>query len=287
MYFIVSTGRSGTTTIARTLSLLQDCTCLHEPEPALILESSGYRYGTCPESDLRKTLLETRSARLNGSIYCESNQTLALIIPILADVFPPARFIWLMRNGLDVVASAYQKQWYSGHSENHDRYEDCPPIEKAWIDGRIEGDRCGAMSVEEWKTLDRFSKCCWYWNYVNTLIEHDLKTYAPDKFKLLRLENIETDLTDVVSWMGLDVSVVPLPRKHNVAKQQPYHWSEWTADERQTFTSQCGNLMDRYYPEWRTSTGGWKGVKYYSTSSLFAPLRRNYKFVKWANTLLP
>lgn len=245
-----------------------------------------YRYGTIAESELRRILLETRSSRLDGAVYCESNQTLSLIIPILSKVFPQAGFIWLMRNGLDMVASAMQKQWYTGHSEHHDRYEDCPPLQKAWIDGRIEGDHCGDMSAVEWSKLDRFGRCCWYWSYVNRVIEADLKKYAAGSFKLLLLEDLDLKLSELIQWMGLKVAIVPKAKRHNTAMREPYHWTMWTANERATFEHWCGSLMDRFYPTWRIHGGEWKGVEYRTRSGLFARISSNYKFVKRVNASL-
>jgi hypothetical protein len=285
MFFVVSTGRSGSKTTAALLSLISGCICLHEPAPELILESSAYRYGTITEPELRRLLKETRSPYLNGSVYCESNQTLALIIPLLCKVFPQARYIWLMRNGLDMVASAYAKQWYSGHSENHDRYEDCPPIERAWIDGRIEGDRCGDMNRLEWLQLDRFGRCCWYWNYVNRLIETDLERYASNRYELLRLERIDQRLPQVVHWMGLNAVIIPTAKRINVGKRVPYPWLDWTAQERATFEHWCGDLMDRLYPGWRTSGGDWVGVQYSKPSGLHAKIACMHGFVRHMNAL--
>ena len=262
MFFIVSTGRSGTTTIAELLSSVAGCICLHEPEPALILESSAYRYGEIDGRQIISLLRETRPSHLNGRLYCESNQTLSLIIPLLAETFPGARFIWLLRNGLDVVASAMQKQWYSGFSENHARYEDCTPTQKAWIDGRIRGDRCGAMSAAEWAGLDRFAKCCWYWAYVNRLIAHDLNSLAPSAHFLLRLETLPGQLPSLLAWMGLETAELPPIPQQNSAKRPPYHWSKWSGEERRTFEHWCGEQMDAWYPEWRDAAGNWQGVSY-------------------------
>jgi hypothetical protein len=252
MFFIVSTGRSGTQTIARTLSLLPGCVCLHEPSPELILESSQYRYGKIDQIELSNLLRESRQRTVNGCVYCEANQTLSLIIPVLTDVFPEARYIWLIRNGLDVVASAYQKQWYTGHSENHDRYEDCSQLEKAWIDGRIQGDLCGDLNADDWRKLDRFGRCCWYWSYVNRVIDADLHKYSPDRFLMLRIEDIDKDFESIVDWMGLKDEVVPSVGRYNISKRVPYHWTEWSAEERKTFDYWCGDLMGRFYPRWRT-----------------------------------
>ena len=273
-------------TIANTLSLIDNCVCPHEPSPELILESSTYHYGNMSDDEIKGILRETRHHTIDGSIYCESNQTLSLLIPVLTDVFPDARYIWLIRNGLDVVASVYQKQWYTGHSENHDRYEDCPPIERAWIDGRIEGDRCGDMSTIEWNKLVRFGRCCWYWSYVNRIIESDLNKYAAGRFKLLRLEELDMELSKVIRWMGLKAAIVPTAKRYNVAKRNPYYWTMWTDQQRATFDYWCGNPMDRFYPAWRTHSGEWKGVEYHYHSGLLARLRSNHNFVKWINILL-
>ncbi|UCC54423.1 MAG: sulfotransferase [Anaerolineaceae bacterium] len=285
MFFIVSTGRSGTATVAEMLSSVPGYVCLHEPDPALILESSGYRHSDITADEITAVLQQTRHSRLDGRIYCESNQTLSLIIPVLAETFPQARYIWLLRNGLDVVASAMQKQWYSGFSENHNRYEDCTPLEKAWIDGRIRGDRTGDMSGVEWDRLDRFGKCCWYWRYINRLIGCDLNELNVDSYYLLRLETLVQQMPSLLAWMGVETSDGLIAVQQNIAKRRPYHWSRWNLDERQVFESWCGDLMDDYYPEWRNVDGNWQGIAYLSPpirnqlSYLLAGIRsfiRNY-----------
>jgi len=283
MFFIVSTGRSGTNAIARALSLIHGCVCLHEPPPQLIIESSAYRYEKVSADEIRDILAQTRKPVLDGGVYCESNQTLSLIIPILADTFPQARYIWLIRNGMDVVASAVQKQWYTGHSENHDRYEDCPPIEKAWIDGRIRADLCGEMTCEEWNSLSRFAKCCWYWAYVNKLIESDLEKCAPGKHTLVKLEELDSRLPGLLKWMGLKAAIVPKTRRTNTAKRTPYHWTGWTEEEKKIFTSLCGEFMDRYYPEWRTPEGDFRSITYDSGTGFMDKIKTNDKLVNRIN----
>ena len=254
MFFIVSTGRSGTTTIAKTLNEIEGCYAVHEPAPELILESSEYHYGKMEKEKLKDILVESRKPMVDGSVYCESNQCLSLLIPVLKETFPEGRYIWLIRNGMDVVASTMQKQWYTGHSENFERYEDCSDIKKAWIDGRIRGDLCGEMSSEEWNGMSRFAKCCWYWSYVNQVIENDLNKYAKEEYQTIYLEKIEMELTGVVRWMGFDVESIPEIKLENVARRVPFHWTEWELEEWETFKHWCGKLMDKYYPSWRTFT---------------------------------
>lgn len=256
MFFVLTTGRSGSTSIASALNMVPGCHAVHEPAPELILESAGYRYGEVTPEKIQQILRKTRSSTVGGSVYCESNQTLSLIIPELVTVFPEARFIWLVRNGLDVVASAYQKQWYTGHSENNNNYEECTPLEKAWIDGRVRADRLGEMGEFEWNALSRFEKCCWYWGYVNRVIGADLEYYAPSRYYLLRLEEVGRDLPRLLAWMGVPQPGIPIVARENIAKRIPFHWTEWSAEQHQSFVRWCKEEMDRFYPSWQNFTDG-------------------------------
>ncbi len=284
-FFIVTTGRSGSTTIARALSVIHNVVAVHEPAPELILESSGYRYGTTSGEEVRTLLRETRSPIASRSIYVESNQTLSLIIPEIVQVFPEARFIWLLRNGLDVVGSTMQKQWYTGHSENHDRYEDCPPLQQAWIDGRIAADRCGEMSADEWEATGRFEKCCWYWDFVNRVIDEDLHKHAPDRFMLVRLEELDRRLPEITRWMNVKATVQPAAPHSNKARRQPYVLADWSQDDRETFVRRCGELMDRYYPQWRRD-GEIVGVEYEAPERPAGFLCRHPRWARTVNAAL-
>lgn len=251
MIFIVSTGRSGSTGIAHALGTLEGCNAVHEPAPELILEASGYLRGTVPRAELERILLATRREDPDGDVYCESNQNLSLIIPLLAELYPEARFVWLIRNGMDTVASAYQKQWYTGHSENHDTYAACSDIEKAWIDGRIRADWTGEMTEPEWDACPRFEKCCWYWDFVNRRIERDLADHAPGRNIRIRLEEFNLRIGELVRWLGFETAPVPDVPVSNPARKPPHHWTAWSREEFDRFEVRCGALMDRHYPGWK------------------------------------
>jgi glycosyltransferase involved in cell wall biosynthesis/Tfp pilus assembly protein PilF len=252
MFFILSTGRSGTQTIAKTLSGIDGCICKHEPSPELIIESSKFRYGLMNSNEIKNILLKSRKPLLNGCTYGESNQTLALLIPVLSNVFPKSRYIWLIRNGLDFVASTYSRQWYTGHSANHKHYENCPQLEKDWIDGRVRGDLCGDVPEERWRQMTPFAKCCWYWGYINRLIEQDLKTHSSEtNCRMARLEDIDAEIGELISWLGFKPASNILVGQHNKAHYEIYNHHCWTDAEMDTFVYWCGPMMDRLYPEWR------------------------------------
>lgn len=252
IFFVLSSGRSGTQTIAKSISELPDCVCLHEPAPELILESAAYRYGRLDKERLKNLLLQTRTPIMNGKVYGESNQTLSLMLPVIAEAFPKGKFIWLIRNGLDVVSSTFARQWYTGHSANHARYKDCPQIEKDWIDGRIMGDLCGDVPVAKWKSMNPFARCCWYWAFVNRTIEQDLRQYgSTDSYLQIKLEHLDRDLPEIIEWLGFDYVPAIKPGRHNKAHYQLHPWQKWTSEEKCDFLYWCGPLMDRLYPDWR------------------------------------
>lgn len=250
--FVVSTGRSGTTSLAAAFAGLPGVRSVHEPDPVLLLEASAYRNREADKAAIRRVLQRTRSSREEGELYLESNQALSLLIPVVNEVFPDAGFVWLLRNGADFVPSAVQKQWYTGHSENHDRYEDCPPVERMWIDGRIQGDRCGAVRGDEWQGMSPFARCCWYWSYVNRRIEADLDALlTEERVRTLRLESLDDELPDLVAWLGIDTPPGFAIPYENRAKRPLVGMADWSEDERSVFERWCGEAMDRWYPDWR------------------------------------
>ena len=281
MFFILSTGRSGTKTIARTLNALPGCYCPHEPVPTLIAEGSAYRHGQVSGEKIRRILRESRSPTFYGATYGESNQKLSFVIPELAETFLEAKFVWLIRNGLDVVASIMARGWYGGYEED---YETMPERWKAWRDHRIQGDLCGDVSKKKWMRMAPFERCCWYWSYVNRLVCHDLKLHAPGRYRVLKLENIHQDLLKTVRWLGLPALAVPAARRHNKAESyQPYHWKQWSQAEREKFETWCCEQMDYFYPTWRKDSGEWVGVDYGKPSNLHHLLSNHPRIIYFIN----
>lgn len=46
-------------------------------------------------------------------VYAECAQKLFNVIPFLNDLFPSSKFIWLLRDGRDAVASGVNRGWFS------------------------------------------------------------------------------------------------------------------------------------------------------------------------------
>jgi hypothetical protein len=259
MFFIVSTGRSGSQTIARVLSQSQDCICLHEPEPVLVKEATLYHYGLLSDKMMKAILLSTRTPTLHGKIYGESNQKLSTLIPVLAEAFPEAQFIWLVRDGRDVVASTYYaREWYKPIDEIVDRPEPFTIQLKEWTWYRLRGDLTGDMSTPEWETLTRFEKNCWLWTRTNEIIQAHLRKLPQERQMLVRLETLFQQLPDICRFVGIQMPLQIRHTTYNVSPVRPISWTEWSEEQKVAFERWCGDMMDHLYPKWRGSNGCWE-----------------------------
>ena len=97
MLWIVGTGRSGTKSAAR------EYEGVHEPEPWIGHLASRYYLGERGVGARHLEKLLTRRARLDAG--CVSDHWQSLCIPLIEEVDPEARFVWLVRDPFQTVRS--------------------------------------------------------------------------------------------------------------------------------------------------------------------------------------
>ena len=141
MYFVLSTGRAGSRTIATALNQIPGTICKHHPEPELAAEATAFHVGEYPRDELEQILRETRQPTMEGKVYGEVALQHTTLFPILRDVFPEAQYIWLIRDGRDSVASMYYRGWYD---------EVYPRQGIMWRRARLHGDKTGDFTTQEW-----------------------------------------------------------------------------------------------------------------------------------------
>ncbi|MDQ3973739.1 MAG: hypothetical protein M3276_05300 [Actinomycetota bacterium] len=262
MFFVVNPGRSGSRTVAQVLSQSPNCTCMHEPYPQLIAESTRARYGEQSFESVAEVLGNTRSSVVDGKVYGECANKLSYVLPAVRLAFPEAQVVWLVRDGRDFVASALQRGWYS--QQENDR-----PVSD-WQRWRIQGDRAGAMSQREWGSLDAFAKTCWLWTWTNELIGSDI---GDADHLLVRIEELGRLLPRLCSWLAIEPTDFMLtranrrrtaadlqgadPRKsYNVDRIATFQ--DWNSQQRAVFERWCAHPMDELYPGWRDDNGAWR-----------------------------
>lgn len=259
MFFVVTTGRSGSMSLAKILSQHPLCICRHEQHRILIKLAAEWRHGVLDTDELSCYLAYKGERmfphRIGLQLYGESDQKLSFIIPFLAEFGHNAKFIWLIRDGRDVVASMVSRGEYSR--------EEARTVPHLWAKYRIEGDRTGDVSTETWERMDAFEKCCWYWTYTNNLIAADLRALNTEQWIMVRLEELEASLDQLVEFLGLPYYPLRILRANkNYARS--YKPIQWSRHEKAAFERWCGDAMDTWYPGWRD---GGTSIKYSPSAS--------------------
>lgn len=248
MFFVVTTGRSGSQTLARVLSQHPLCQCMHEPHPILIKLAAERCYGQIDEDELRMCLFNSYNPyemfphHIGLKLYGESDQKSSYLIPILAELGTSTKFIWLLRDGRKVVASTFSRGWYENSEVEHPR--------DMWAKYRLQGDLCGDVSSETWSNMSPFEKCCWYWSFTNRVIARDLKNLSASSWMLLRLEDLTPRLNEIFHFLDLPYYPIKVIRA-NKSPVPVYHVESWSEQERAAFDFWCGREMDLWYSGWR------------------------------------
>jgi hypothetical protein len=269
MFFVVTTGRSGSQSIAHELTRSPTCICLHEPEPVFIKEATMYQYGLLSDEWMQALVLSTRVPILKGKIYGESNQKLASLIPVLARAFPDSKFIWLIRDGRQVVASAhFARKWYTpvGELVSQRKHLARSLKLKEWIWYRLRGDLLGDMNTGEWESMSRFEQNCWLWSRTNEIIQGHLASLPRERWMLVKIETLYEQLPDMCNFVAIESPAQVERARYNATRASsgsrtaPKHWTEWSEQEKSLFEKWCCGMMTRLYPEWRDENGQWQEV---------------------------
>lgn len=250
MIFVVSTARSGTQSLAEFLDNIEGVRAFHQRKPRLLREIAGFIRGEIDASTVAAKLRATRPETVDGLEYAESFNALSFAIPALLRAFPGCRFIWLVRDGRDVVSSFVR--FVSQH---------CSGLPERWPLHHVRADWTGDMTTGEWLELPLFQRCCWYWAATNRIIERELSGLPRERKFLLRLEFVEKEKSDLAGRFGLNIPAsLGAPVVNQSMLRAPLLWPTWTTEQRTSFSMFCGELMDGLYPHWRDRHGRWRPV---------------------------
>jgi len=180
--FVLSTGRSGTKTLAALLGLSSNLFAYHEPRPKLFaLSRLAYLYGGSSPADeilaaafatARQELLEY--ALSCGRGYAETSPHLTFLAPAILRALPNARFIHLTRHPIAVVRSGVRRGWYAGHRRDSTRITPRP----------------GTEDADRWSTYSVVQKNLWLWDATNRWILDFISTLPPEQVLRIKAEDI-------------------------------------------------------------------------------------------------
>jgi Sulfotransferase family len=204
--FTLSTGRSGTATLATLLDHSPFVEARHEPRPRLLRLSreAFQRTATASDGDEGWDLVveAARSdlvwhAYQRGQVYVETSNRLTYLAPMLGRYFSDSKFISLHRDPLEVIRSGLRRGWYQGHPWDWARIEprDDDPILHHWA----------AFSAEE--------KIAWYWMAVNRDTLRFLGTLPRERW--IELPSSRLFAADPVTLNALSrfLNIAPIPSR--------------------------------------------------------------------------
>jgi sulfotransferase family protein len=258
--FVVGTGRSGTKSLADLLSSIPGCRVRHELQPPLLSEAIAYLEDRLAHNEIVELLRRTRAPESVGGerLSGESNNRLSFVLPALAEAFPNARIVWLIRDGRDVVSSMQERRVYHPDEAKLRRERG-----REWAGTRIHADAVGDLPPGEWARLDPFGRSCWYWSYTNRLIARDLGRLGVRSL-LVKLEHLVPSWPLMGDFLGLPPGLPTQIPHSNRSSRSPMRWTLWSSGQQALFRELCGSLMDEHYPGWDEEMRRGVGAEIYS-----------------------
>jgi len=231
---------------------------VHEAKPLLLEEIAGLVRSEVTVPELAKRLRETRPADTVDSEYAESHQSFSFAVDAVRAAFPDCRFVWVARDGRDVVSSWMRRG--GAYCTRGDK------TQSPWTETRVRPSWLGEMSTQEWQALPEFEKVCWYWAATNRRIEGSLARVAADRWCLLHIERLHDGVRQLTNRFGLRFPTPPQARNLNQStNKSEWRWEDWDTKQRCIFSRHCKEMMDRLYAGWRSQDGRWRRIHRYSS----------------------
>ena len=126
--FVLSTGRCGTALLTKVFEEHSGIEVHHTPTPELVYYSKyAFENQDSLSSEIKHLVDAARYDQIRSSFllkktFVETNNRITFFAQQLAELYPKAKFIHLIRNPIDFIKSGLARNWYSGknpHDEGH------------------------------------------------------------------------------------------------------------------------------------------------------------------------
>jgi hypothetical protein len=241
--FVLSTGRTGTTTLAQLLNLSDEISAFHEPRPQLIEERQAARWELhAEESKYRHIFIRSRGAPLFQAIrkdrmYAETSPRLTFFAPVIANLLPNAKFLFVHRDPADVVRSGMKRGWYVDHPADYARVRPVP----------------GEVFFGRWKKMEPFEKICWYWTVCNEFALSFRRRTDSSRVLTIKASNMfdGTDVPRIFDFLDIQRPSIDsvggvLKKKLNAQREGTFpKVEEWTPSMHDALQNIAGDTMDQ------------------------------------------
>lgn len=242
--FIISTGRTGTEAISKYFKEnFAQVLSVHEPGPDFLhLGNKVYqKEGSLTSTKIFERIYFLRYLILkiaqfkNKKYYIESNNRLFSLVPYLKIAFPKAKFIYITRNGANIVRSGVSRDFFT----EDERYPKIYPKKEN-------------PYYQDWKNFSSFEKTCWWWQEKDSIVYNSIISDEQSliiKFEdLFKNESFHYNLKKILDFINIDYKSIesyPAPTKSNgtiVYKMDPF--SKWPLERKKEFNKICGKHQE-------------------------------------------
>lgn len=248
--FFLSTGRCGTKWFSDLLAKDRDLAVFHAPLPNLAVPGktawsiSKTNNFDLPDNEfllLKEIFLAGREQHLRYTAkaqkrYVETNNYITFFAPVLAKIFPDAKFVHIVRDPVSFIRSGMDRSYYL--PGNTDDVKRIVPVTD--------------IGGKNWDSLSKYAKVAWLWKETNAFIDSFYATLPSSRIMLFpfNLSN-PAGVVEVMEFIGSNISgkqvKAMLSKKKNVQRSRscpPY--SEWQQEYKEEVKLVIGDLAAKY-----------------------------------------
>jgi hypothetical protein len=207
MVFVVGAPRSGTTFLGEVLAAVPEFS--YHFEPVITKAAAPYVYAGVWDRErsarfFRRTYRWLARFRFDGDLrQVDKTPRNAMIVPFLAEAFPDARFVHIIRDGRDVAYSWSRRPWLAPEGEDIGRHEPggyrYGPFARFWV----EPER-----IDEFEASSTAHRCAWGWRRHVASAREAGRSLLQHRYLEVRYEALVTDPA-AVGRSILDFLAVP------------------------------------------------------------------------------
>lgn len=242
--FVLSTGRTATTALARLLNLSPQIRAFHEPPPISTLTTrTVFQEVRSQPQKYADLYTKLRSGPIGGFhrqnlIYAETNN-LVFFAPVIAQLLPNSRFVFVHRHAAEYVRSGMRRGWYVNHS---------------WDEYRLEPSANDPLRPQ-WNQWSPFDKICWFWKAANGFFLDFIDSMPADRTRTIRFDDLVKPESgefrkffDVMNLPSPDAREAEAILQERVNEQQRGefpHYAQWSDEQKQRLQEIAGTVMKK------------------------------------------
>jgi Sulfotransferase domain len=205
--FIVGAPRSGTTFLGSRIGMVPEISYHFEPrltKAAAAFIDQGMWSERTAAAVFRVNYSALLLAGLHGGLrFAEKNPENCFIIPFLAQVFPDASFVSIIRDGRDAAVSLAEKPWLAATAAGSGRRgrggQEWGPVPRFWVEPERR---------KEFTQVSDLERAIWCWRRFTSAAMEGAAQLPPHRYHEVRYESLVTDpdraAGPLADFLGLD-----------------------------------------------------------------------------------